>query len=126
MFHHARNDFQISPLKRQDTSSDDVLRLARRAFRRTVREKAAKYDRRRLLPALIYCPVEWLTSNGGDVNYAILRRLSLALYQQRQARAIRHYTFSQGRYEALLVAIGGELRIRNALTMAPSANARPI
>lgn len=49
------------------------------------------------------------------ISGAILRRLKVALYQQRQARATQHYTFSRGRYEALLVALGGELAIRNAL-----------
>ncbi len=84
-------------------------RTARRRDRQIIRERVSSYDRRRLLPTLIHCPEEWLSSTRPDVAAAILRRLKLSLYQQRQARASQHYTYCRSRYDGLLVAIGGEL-----------------
>ena len=81
-------------------------------FRVHIRRQIPTYERARHLPRLIHCPEEWLTSQGESVQKAIFRRLKLALYQQRQARTIRHYTFSKQKYEALLVAIGGELLLQ--------------
>lgn len=96
---------------------EDLRRSARRSFRRLVRERIQRYDRTKLLPALLYCPDGWLEANSMQISTAILRRLTLTLYQQRQARATLHYTYSSGRYEALLVAIGGELNIKRQLSL---------
>ena len=86
------------------------------AFRQKIRARVRSYERSCHLPVLIHCPEEWLHVGDLRISLAILRRLKLALYQQRQARAIRHYTFSRQKYEALLVAIGGELALMRQMS----------
>lgn len=126
MFHPTHDHFGYASVQDIEDAEAAVRAAARRSLRQLIRKKVLLYDRGRLLPTLIFCPREWLTSTEFVVCNAILRRLRLALYQQRQARNTRHYTFSQSRYEALLIAIGGELRIRRALRLPMTYNTRPI
>ncbi len=101
MLHHPNHAFEPSEIRRKTAE----------VFRQKIRARVQTYERPRNLPALMHCPTDWQRADDKRITHAILRRLKLALYQQRQARAIRHYTFSQQKYEALLVAIGGELAL---------------
>ena len=92
-------------------TSPDCYRNLAIVFREKIRKRVRTYQRSRHLPALIHCPEDWRNATDQRISRAILRRLKLALYQQRQARAVCHYTFSRQKYEALLVAIGGELAL---------------
>ncbi len=114
--YHQPTDSSLAVAGRFENEANEQKRSsARAAFRRSIRARIPGYRRKKLIPTLIYCPADWLEQVSLDVCDAILRRLKLALYQQRQARAVNHYTYSLGRYTTLLVAIGGELRFRNSL-----------
>lgn len=99
-----------------DLVEQEVRRKARQSFRRDIRRAIPNYSRARHLPALIYFPAGWLDTNSVEISNAIIRRLKIAIYQQRQAKEAKHYTYSLRRYMCLLTALGAEMRAAKLLT----------